>query len=107
MRPRLALFALLLMCGAARAEFHDMTCQSGKEAYQVTYDTQSRAFTHISEAGKSNYLVSRVQIDGNGVLVAGRVGQYGHDFVALFAPNGFLHNLYANGSKIEHRCRER
>jgi hypothetical protein len=46
-----------------------------------------------------------VQIDGNGVLVAGRIGQYGHDFVALFAPNGFLHNLYANGSKLEYRCK--
>jgi hypothetical protein len=106
MVSRIAFVFALMLSGSCRAEVLRMVCQTQKAEMQLVFDTETRSLQATIDNIKSNYIVGPIQADQRGLLVGGRVSPYGHDFVALFAAEGWIHNLYANGSKLEYRCRQ-
>ena len=98
--------AALLLSGSAQADILRMVCPAQKSDMVLIFDTETRSLQATVDNIKSTYIVGPVQTDQRGTLVGGRVSPYGHDFVAFFAQEGWLHNLYANGSKIDYRCKQ-
>jgi hypothetical protein len=100
------ILALVLGGNSAQADVLRMVCQTAQKVdMTLVFDTESRSLQATVDNIKSTYIVGPVQTDQRGTLVGGRVSSYGHDYVALFGEQGWIHNLYANGSKLEYRCK--
>lgn len=98
-----------LMTGLAAqpvaAEILRMDCKNSRYSYRVTFDDEAKRFQWASDAGQTDYLVLRIKTDEDGVTVWGKVRRYGNDFVAYFSAEGWMKNLYANGSSMTDVCR--
>jgi hypothetical protein len=106
MVPRILVAVAFLLDAPCQAEILRMVCHTQKADMTLVYDSEARSLQATIDNIRSNYLVGPVQSDQRGTLVGGRVSPYGHDYVAFFAPEGWLHNLYANGSKIDYTCKQ-
>lgn len=89
----------------AQAETFAMTCKNSRYTYRVSFDDETQRFQWASDAGKVDYLVLRYKVEEQGVTVWGKVRRFGNDFVAFFSEEGWIKNLYANGSSMIDVCR--
>lgn len=96
--------ALGLLGASAQAETFNMTCKNSRYSYRVSFDDDAKRFRWASDSGQVDYIVVRVKADEEGLTVWGKVRRYGNDFIAYFAPDGWMKNFYANGSSMSDIC---
>lgn len=86
------------------AETFQMNCKNSRYSYRVMFDDEAKRFQWVSDAGQADYLVIKFKTDEDGITVWGKVRRFGNDFIAYFAHDGWIKNLYANGSSMTDVC---
>lgn len=89
---------------AASAETITMTCKNSRFSYRVSFDSEKQRFLWSSDAGQADYYVVKFKTGEDGLTVWGKARRYGNDFIAYFAPEGWMKNFYANGSSMTDVC---
>lgn len=97
--------AAVLMPGVGFAETFRMNCKNSRFSYRLIFDDEAKRFQWASDAGQVDYFIDRIKTDEDGITVWGKVRRYGNDFVAYFAPEGWMKTYYANGSSMTDVCR--
>jgi hypothetical protein len=104
LRHILVSFLLLGSADGVLADPLKMLCHNSKASYVMTFDAETQSLSMDQGDVHMKYIVSRVQSDEDGVLLAGRVSSYGTQFVASFQKDKWMRNFYGNGSSIVDRC---
>ncbi len=99
----------LLGAGVAQAELLVLDCKGQKNAiYQISYDTETRAFLRKDDKITQTYRVVRAQAEKNGdVLVWGVTRENGGDLLAFFGSKTMVKNFYGNGSETTDSCTQK
>lgn len=100
----LALMALAV-AETASAEAISMTCKNSRYSYRVSFDSETQRFLWSSDNGQADYYVVKFKTGEDGLTVWGKARRYGNDFIAYFAPEGWMKSFYANGSSMTDVCR--
>jgi hypothetical protein len=95
---------VLAMGSYSHAETIHMVCHNSKSEYTLTFDPDKK--TLVLDQGDIHlaYVITRLQSDEDGVLMAGRTSQYGTQFVASFQKDKWMRTFYGNGSSLVDQC---
>ncbi len=86
------------------AETLSMNCKNSRYSYRVSFDAETQRFLWSSDSGQADYYVVKFKTSEDGLTVWGKARRFGNDFIAYFAPEGWMKSFYANGSSMTDVC---
>lgn len=102
----LALGAAPLLASPAQAAFMALSCQSARDAYELTLDDDQGRFVSIQNGAQTQLVLRGLVKEGGGVTARGYVSGRGTDFTFVQRGSGAtITYSFGNGGKQVDECR--